>query len=209
MVADRYYKEIKNIVDGLRPGDRLIVTTINSNPLTESEVLVQEEIPGFNPIRDNLVLHKKKVKKTRGAILSKVRAIVYNQSISSEKTKIMDGLIVAGEILNSYGDHDRVLLVFTDGFEEGDHYDFVAENLSEKRTGQIIGNEKSGKRLPDLTGVRLCMTGIGVGIYGDTSTEKLLSVRNFWLKYFTAAGAIVSPGSIGNPNLDIESIRSK
>ena len=83
----------------------------------------------------------------------------------------------------------KTLIVFSDMFVQSTRHDFSTDALSSAGIRSLIQDERTGERLPNLTGVKVWVAGAGAASKGGASTGKTKQVRAFWLEYFKACGA--------------------
>jgi hypothetical protein len=100
------------------------------------------------------------------------------------KTEIMTSFNQVGFIFKSYPNDRNFLLICSDMVENSFSYNFNTEILNANRIQEIIDNEKRQGDLPDLSNVS-----VYVITPGTKQDEKYFQVKDFWLKYFDAAGA--------------------
>ncbi|MCD6116125.1 hypothetical protein J7K93_03845, partial [bacterium] len=109
------------------------------------------------------------------------------------KTEIMGALQTAERVFMSYDQHRKVLVIMSDMLEDSKLYRFTKENLTDTRITSIISAEEENKRIPDLKGVKVYVTGAIAG-----NSQKYFQVRNFWYKYMEKCGAVLSHENYGS-----------
>lgn len=76
--------------------------------------------------------------------------------------------------------------------------DFYTADLSDQHAQRILSTLKSSKRLPDLSGVRVHVTGAGMDSQNQVSADRNFAVERFWRTFFQATGATLAPGAYGS-----------
>ena len=99
----------------------------------------------------------------------------------------------------TYKNEKNILVIFSDMIEESGDYNFAKETLSEKRIQEIISKEKGKKRIPDLAGVKVYITGATA-----TTSDKFFAVQNFWFIYFKECGATLAKENYGSALLSFK-----
>jgi len=197
-VRRRYYEDFTKVLAAVKPGDAIVADAITDNPLAQSTFPINEEFEKYNPALHNPVIHKKKGDQQKARVLQTAKEMLYKQGQRVPSTKILDALHLAERIFNTYKRDEKVLVLFSDMVEESDRYNFRKARLTDKETEQIIANEKAKKRLPDLRGVRVYVTGASAGGHQGMSSEMIFSIRDFWLRYFKACGADLTKARYGS-----------
>jgi lysophospholipase L1-like esterase len=83
--------------------------------------------------------------------------------------------------------------------EDSSEYNFEKERLSDKRIAEIIAAERVKKRLPDLKGVKVYVTGAKA-----PTREQFYNIQNFWLRYFKECGAELPKENYGSALLSFD-----
>ena len=107
------------------------------------------------------------------------------------KTEIISALHVAERVCKSFSLPRKILVIMSDLIEDSELYNFAREELSDKRTEEIIRREREAHRLPDLTNVRVYVAG------ALAKTERYYKVRSFWINYMQAYGGAMSKEKYG------------
>src|SRR5437899_2991371 len=95
------------IVSSLQPGDRLILAPISDRTYTAFHPVLDQEIPRFDYLRDNKLLHEKRLTGAKAGYASKFEETL--ASPRSAKTDIFGALLEAGKIFK--GDRRQPVLV--------------------------------------------------------------------------------------------------
>ena len=81
--------------------------------------------------------------------------------------------------------------------EQSGPYDFEKDNLTGRRITEIIDQQRAAG-LPDLKGVIVYIAGARAAI-----PSQFLKIRNFWIRYFRACGAVMEPDNYGRAFMGI------
>jgi hypothetical protein len=184
------------VLDRVAPGDRIVADAITDNPLARSTFPINEQLPAiapYNATKENDLTYRKRVEEQNKQIAERRDELLkLSQQFftrSAEKTKILDSMQLAEKVFGNYEASKRVLVVLSDMFEESDKYNFRKQSLDDQSIDRIIGELRSTGQLANLSGVRVYVAGAGAGVYGNSPTERLMSVQGFWLRYFKEAKA--------------------
>ncbi len=188
-LRQRYIEQFKVIVDGMKPGDRIVADAITESPLATSTFPINDELPPFNELTGNKLLYDDTVKRTRAEILEKVKPLLFDLARKVPNTKIMEALQLAERVFKTYQRGRKALVIFSDMVEESEFYDFTREALSESRTSSIIAQSRERSMLPELAGVKVYVVGASAGTYAQMHAGRASAIRDFWLTYFSACGA--------------------
>jgi hypothetical protein len=113
-----------------------------------------------------------------------------NEATNSD---IMSSLTLAQNIFQDYPGGRPVLVILSDMMEDSQNYNFYNTQLTDSVTQDIISKEKSAGRLPNLQGANVYVVAAGT-----EDSDKFFEVRNFYLKYFAAAGAKLDTSNYSN-----------
>lgn len=188
-IRDQYIKDFTKVLDAVAAGGIIAADIIDDNPLAHSSYPINESFDRYDPLKENKLDYDRRIRAQRDAVVKAAEAIVRKRPSSRRGTSVLDGLQLAERVFETFEGDRNLLVVFSDMIEQSRRYNFAGENLTATRIGQIIARERSAGRLPDLRGVDVCVVGAGASQSGGLSTEKILSIREFWLEYFKAAGA--------------------
>lgn len=190
-VQERYMAEFERVLDGLQGGDHLFVQPVRANSLV-APVAIDLAFPAYNaldlnPTAANEHTHAQEMKKRRQEALDRVAKLVQAERPAQQGSAIIDGLSQAGSLLAAYPPERRVVILLSDMVEQSEVADFTA--LTEHRVDEMVAALKARSRLPDLQGARVFVAGITDGENGKLSASQILTLKHFWTRYFTTAGA--------------------
>jgi hypothetical protein len=199
-----YLNSFKKILSSITHGDVIVAAKITDSSITEPEIPVKEEFPEFIPRdkmgnpTDNEFLIRKAKKEADVKLANKKDEIVktiknFLFRVSTKKTDIMSSLHIAERIFKTYNGDKSILVIMSDMVEESDVYNFKKEKLIQRRIQEIINNEKTKNRLPDLHNVKVYVVAAGA-----PSAEEYFFIQNFWLKYFKECGANLAKENYGS-----------
>lgn len=188
-VRAQYVTDFTKLLASVADGGFLAADVIDDNPLAHSSFPIQESFERFNPLKENKLDYQRRTRQQRDAVIKKAEAIVRRPLSGRLGHNIMDAMQLAERAFATFQGDRRVLVIFSDMIEQSRRYDFTGENLTASRIDQIIVQERSAGRIPDLHDVEVCVAGAGASPTGGLPSEKLLRIQAFWLQYFQATGA--------------------
>lgn len=185
--ADNFRNKIINKID---EGDVLVAGLISDKSIAELTLPVNLRFDEFVPTIDNDFYKKQEHKlftegqvKIKDSICTVIDTLLYCGKKTGH-TDIFSSLQLAEKVFKNYMDHDKVLVMMSDMIESTPAYKFENEQLTEKRTKEIIDTKVQKGEVPDLNGVKVYVAGAN-----SVNSEKFNSVQNFWLEYFKACHA--------------------
>ena len=185
-IREQYLADFRTIVDAVDEGGILVADVIRENPLAQSRLPIQETFEPFDPTAENRLTYRERVEGQRERVLSQAQSLLASgQEVAG--TGIIDSLSVVERVFNTYGDAQaQYLVVFSDMVEVSGALDF-----SRMSAPEIARLPQSGAvaDFPDLSGVRVYVSGAGSGAAGALQPEKFRAIQSFWLWYFSRAGA--------------------
>lgn len=207
-IRTRYLNDFKSIIDPDKFGrlgfrDAIYADRITGNSFSNASFKIQavldEEALKLAPGNDNPTVISARIKKKLPELLKKLGTAA--EELLSEKpsntTDIMGALNAVEQLFNNYDkNYRKKLVIMSDMLEFSKDYQFDKASLNENEINTIIHKEKNLKRLPNLEGVEVFVIGAG-----GANREKSLAVRNFWVQYFKATGAILDTKNYGAPVL--------
>jgi hypothetical protein len=184
-----YNDAFKKIIPKIKLGDHLFLWKITELSEMESKPLKDEDFPFPPPAKNEfywkqaMAKAEKEMKAKLGEIERGMEALLNSEEQLSKRTAILGSLQVAEKVFKKDRKDKAVLIIMSDMIEDSSEYNFERERLSDKRISEIIGMEKSKKRLPDLSGVNVYVVGAKA-----PSREQFYNIQNFWLRYFKECG---------------------
>lgn len=198
MIRAQYLRDFGKILDSVAVGGVLAVDIIDDNPLAHSSFPIAASFDRYDPLKENRLNYDRRIRAQRESVTRQAQAVVNKRSSGRPGTSVMDALQLAERVFGSYPGTTRVLVIFSDMIEQSRRYNFAGERLTPARIQQIIEREQSAKRLPDLAGVEVCVVGAGAARSGGITPERFLTIQEFWLQYFKAAGANLPKARYGS-----------
>ncbi len=194
-----YIDSFKKILSKIKLGDRLFIWKITDISEMEMKPLVDEDFPFPSPAK-NEFYSKQAYAKAESEMKAKLQEIekMMQALLSSEdqlsiRTSILGSLQVAERVFKNDKRDKAVLVIMSDMIEDSSEYNFEKEDLSQKRTDEIIARQKQRRRMPDLNGVN-----VYVGGARASAREQFYNIQNFWLRYFKECGADLSKERYGS-----------
>ena len=198
-VLNAFYdeKEKRVVFDGktVIAGDR-----ITANSQATASLPIDETIPAYNAFSSNPSLYRRKLLESSAALTKKASEIVSDPR-PIDFTDLLSSFQLASKIFNGERCKEapaKYLIIFSDMIEESRRYNFTRDPLSGKRIEQIIRNEKAAGLLPSLPGVKVWVAGAARDMKQGLPPEKIASIQEFWIRYFTAAGAALTSERYGS-----------
>jgi hypothetical protein len=205
-----YIAYTKELLQNAAPGDVIVGDAISSGSLsTESYVLRGEFSPYANPTYSAFDTTSEKFDKACVAADDKFKREIEDAEKKSEEfltnqppsalTQIMSGVYGSTRVFQTYPEHRRVLVVFSDGVEDSEIAKFDKQLPTEALTNSILQKLSSGGRLPDLSGVKVFFIGAAPNSLRivKSADEDYIAVKKFWLQYFQKTGASLEEKNYG------------
>lgn len=170
-------------------GDHLIVGPIGAHSYTDPPVLdLRLEAPtafGSNPLQ--LTLKNRRL--LQNAYATAVRGLEDDRS--TNRTEIVAATMAAADRFAAAPDAEKILILDSTAYEQSSVVNMadVRQTLDAASIARLIAHVRAAHELPDLHGVRVCITGISAGERGWADEQRVLGVRAFWRAFFNASGA--------------------
>jgi len=177
----------------IKPGDAIVAGLIKDVSLGKASFPINEEFRKMSLWKDKQKNFDREVKSKKEEML-KTADDLLKDTQGSRSTEVMSAIYAAEGVFKKYGKDKNVLVVFSDMIEESPYYNFQKENLTPKRIHQIIDSEKSKKRIPDLKGIKVYVSGASA-----STSQKMFEIQNFWMEYFKECGAELKKENYGDP----------
>jgi hypothetical protein len=197
-VRAQYLADFGKVLRGLVPGSILVADVIDDNPLAHSSYPIDVTFDRFNPMSENKLDFERRSRQQKDEAMKKAQAIVMKPPSGRLGHNILDGLQLAERAFGAFQGTHELLVIFSDMIEQSKRYDFTGENLTPARIEEIIAQERSAGRVPDLQGVEVCVVGAGASPTGGLPPERLFAIQQFWLEYFKATGAHLPKARYGS-----------
>ncbi len=199
-VQDRVANNFSQLLNSLKPGDIIAGVGVNENTEQEAVNEFSETMPTFNFITDNEQRHKIVVSAIKNRIQTAVADII---NTKATHTDLMGGFVLAGKFFagsQALSHSRKILIVFSDGIEQSEDYNFTdIKTLEGNGITTIINREKRFNRIPDLSNVEIHMVGVNLALdpQADMTREKLSLVSKFWKMYFIETGSKIDTANYG------------
>lgn len=184
----QYYDDFCTIVDSLGDGETIIGDIATENTAATASYPIRETFPKYDPLVDNPSTYKKKVAAIRARVLDTAKNLL--SQTKSDATDLLSAPLLVDKVINGEETRDcnrKLLVFFTDGFQQTSGCDFSKVTLNEKRIDEIIMEEKAAQRFPNLKEVDVWIVGAAASV--KVSQAKMQQLQAFWLRYFSEAGA--------------------
>lgn len=194
-----YIDAFRKIISEIKTGDHIFVWKITELSEMETKPLFDENFPFPPPAKNEfywkqaMAKAEKEMKAKLNEIEKKMEALLNSEEQLSKRTAILGSLQIAERVFKKDRKDKRILVIMSDMIEDSSEYNFERERLSDKRTAEIIGIERSKKSLPDLSGVTVYV----IGAKAQTR-EQFNNIQNFWLRYFKECGASLPKENYGS-----------
>jgi hypothetical protein len=173
----------------LRYGDRIVLGMISSDTYTRFRPALDQELPIFNPFKDNKLKYERRIKEIREGLAGSLKTVLSGKR--SAKTDIMNCLALAEKIFA--GDkRRRVLVILSDMLEDSEDYNFERVKITDVFTRKVIEAKRQRGELPDLGGATVYVAGASAATAGRAH-----EVERFWIEYMKAANGKLTPQNYG------------
>jgi hypothetical protein len=193
-----YRSDFERIVNGLTGGELVLGAGITAHSLATGRFEIEREFPKYNSFVDSKLTFRTKLQKAKIAAIEEAEKLL--AAPSTPDTDLLGAMQLVEKAFQSTSALSakfRYLVVFSDMVEESSHYNFRRDTLTPARSASIVEAERKAGRLPSLKGVQVWVSGAG-----GTVPEKFLQIQDFWIQYFTAAGADLRKSRYGAGLMD-------
>ena len=193
-----YQRAAKAVIEGLKPGDRLIASPITEASANDFRDYLDASLPApLAPLRLWDVPQKYAAEKQAWEEQYKTKMNQIRQATDklleapsgSPKTRIFESLRITAQILASEHRPVKVVVVLSDMLEDSNEADFEAMQLSDAAIAKELARQQQQQIVPDLRGVRVFVAGAS-----GEPLERAAALERFWRRYFQEAGALIDPG---------------
>jgi hypothetical protein len=184
-----YKAQFEALIRAVQPGDALLVDLIQDQSILRSSFPINERFQRFRPVSQGFTGAQRDEAEFLVRLRERKRQLTLRfaellNAPRSARTDIMSALLAAEQALASFpGAKDRYLILISDMVEDSERYNFSRPGLTPADFQRILQRETDAKRVPDLRGVQVLVTGAG----GPNSSQ-WLRIRDFWTAYVGAAG---------------------
>jgi hypothetical protein len=197
-VRDAYQSDFQKVVEDLSGGELVLGAGITDHSLATGKFEIDRGIPKYNAFIDSKLTFRKKLQNARVALKEDARRLLGSQSTAT--TDLTGAMQLAEKAFQSSASSSakvRILILFSDMVEESARYNFRKDRLTPARITTIVEAERRAGRLPTLNGVQVWVSGAG-----GTAPEKFLQIQDFWIQYFSIAGADLRKSRYGAGLMD-------
>ena len=193
-VRNNYYDILQTIIDNTH--GQFAVNIIDADPLAHSGLPINEYFPSYSVTSNRLTYDAQRKEMIKNALRKGKHVLAYRAPRSG--TAILDSLTLAQNYFNSYPSvKSRYLVILSDMVEVSGRDKFTQRSLLPKYVARFLRKEKRDGELPDLRGVTVYLVGAGVKVGSDLPSKAIQEVEKFWLRYFAASGANLTPNRYG------------
>ncbi len=189
-IMDGFIQNFKTVMSAAEEGDVLIAGLISDKSLSENKLPINFTFPIYEKKTDNPMYEaadKEKfdqlVQKNRDSVYYCVEHLLNSKELTAY-TDIFGGLQLAQKIYSNYPDNSKVLVIMSDMKESDKVYDFEKAIPDENKTVKILEDLTAKRQMPELTGVRVYVSGANTN-----DTDSFNKLQHFWVEYFKAAKA--------------------
>ncbi|MDA8090276.1 MAG: hypothetical protein M0Z61_08675 [Nitrospiraceae bacterium] len=200
-----YLDGFKKILDIRSPGeasqsrlglrDAIAADVITANSLSTSEMPIEHEFNYSFWSGLNETFYGYKSIAVKKHLAEEAKKLLFSQEAGG--SDILNSLRLADRVFRRFKRDKSILVIFSDMIEQSGPYDFERDNLTNRRITEIIRQERA-KGLPGLKGVIVYVAGARAA-----SPTQFLKIRNFWLRYFRACGAVLDQDNYGRAFMGI------
>lgn len=194
------YAAATRVVVGSAPAGAVVdISPITDNSQASGYRGFEAHLPAFDPLTANEDQFRDDRSRADAAIMGKFKGLARRTDgkRGSDLISAFDRTAAVLEGGRCCGVADKRLVVESDGVQQSPDVDFTRLNLTAEEDATIIRRLEAAGAMPDLRGVRVWFAGLGADSTGEISPGKILQIRQFWIAYFRAAGADLSPDRCG------------
>lgn len=189
-----YLPSFQIVLQELRPADRLVLGRVGSRSAA-----------AFRPEGDWVIPRTRimvRDQSARDSVAAEAQS-VFNAIMATPRegaTDLLGALSGAADIFTREGARrsGRVLLLLSDMLQESPQVNFLRARLDSAFAAGLIAERAAANALPDLTGVRIYVAGASAP---QQRPDLLYAVREVWLQYFAATGALSDESMYGRTAL--------
>ena len=175
--------------------DAIAADIITANSLSTSEMPIEHEFNYSFWSGLNETYYGYKSIAVKKELAEKAKRLLSGRPAGG--TDIFNSLRLAERVFKRFKRGKSVLVIFSDMIEQSGPYDFDRDNLTGRRITEIIDQQRA-MGLPDLRGVIVYVAGARAA-----TPSRFLKIRNFWIRYFRACGAVLEPDNYGRAFMGI------
>jgi hypothetical protein len=184
------------VLPQIRAGDHFIVAPAGAHSYTQAPALDvtlgSTSAFGPNPLQVT-IRNRALAQRAYATIVSALES-----SRSKNQTEIVAATMAAADRFAAYPGAEKILILDSTGYEQSTLLNMadVRQPLDARTDALLVERFRRANELPDLHGVRVCVAGISSGESGWAVERRVLAVRAFWERFFSATGAtLVSYGT--------------
>ena len=188
-VKDAYSEDFQKLIMALRGKERIISFPISENGLANVNYVVNDEIPGYNPLKFNEDDYQNLKDSCIKIITDKAGEIIYAND--NKSTDIFNAIMTASKVMKNdeFENYEKRLVIFSDMFENSEEYNFETCKTTSDQIEKILEAESEKMSLPDLKNIKVTVCGAGLqGEHPAKNTDRLKWLEKFWIQYFKTCG---------------------
>lgn len=182
-VRDSYLADVKQIVESVPAGARLVLLPISSRSLT-APALLDISFPDNTWWKTNSFTYGREVKRLRTQAFETV-STPPKEDPGRAGTAIIDSLVQAQEYLKLYPDGAGAIFIVSDMVEQSDLLDMY--DLDGTGIESALAKVRDAGRLPALRGAAVNVAGLEAS--GHLPADRVTAIRGFWEELFQTADA--------------------
>ncbi len=182
-IHQRYLADFGRVLGALQGDERLYTFTIEAN---SSVAPMAFDLP-LEASNGNAYTRRVTLKRQSKEASDKFTQVLETHRPERPGSAIIDGIRHAADALSKLPpEQERVVVVLSDMIEQSERSDFTG--LTEGGVAPLIEQLQQQGSIPALKGARIYVAGI-TDASGALSASQVQVIRNFWERFFEAAGA--------------------
>lgn len=179
-----YGDYIVRFVKSLPPDSKLVTGLITSDPLSGDKIGLESfQLPGESwKLHDDV-----RINQIKSSVVKKVDTM-FEKNAGDKSTGFMDSIRAISDAFPKDRSEGITLVIFSDSMETKrfDLYS-TAGQLTDSKISELVDNEKSEGRLPDLSNTKVIIDSAATGDE-TVSVQVRDNVKKLWQAYIKAAG---------------------
>jgi hypothetical protein len=169
----------RNFCNKIRPKDRITIFKISEGTMRNLNIVADLYIKEKGKW-DSEMVYNMEIAPIKTKFLDDIKKSLTKPQLS-KNTEILAGIRVAQDQFDEVKASDKRLVILSDMIEDSEFYNFERNRVDPE---QILGKESKTRRLPDLKGVKIYVSGATA-----MNQRKYDEIQNFWAAYFRRVGA--------------------
>jgi hypothetical protein len=167
------------ICNQIRPKDKITMIKITGQSRRKTDIFADIYLEKKGMLENKLKYNNKTI-----PIKTRFRDEIteaFTDPTLAKNTEILSAVMLAQQYFDTIKANKKILIILSDMIEESAEYNFKKRKIFPK---QILERENEAKRLPNMDGVRVYISGASAN-----TDKKFDEVKNFWIAYFNSVGA--------------------